>query len=412
MNNRKLARVVFLIVLLLGVTVIAKHLGAMAYDRVCFTNWASFIFTTGLPLAYTNTGISDDYMPLFQYVLYLYDLIAGDLITITSNIGYLKGVVLLFDFIGIWYIYKWIDKKTDYLILLIVSIFNLGFSYDTMIWGQIDGIYCAMSFIAVYYAYNNKILVSFLWLILSFNTKLQTIIITPLIGLLYLYWLVDKKRVSVYIGALLLGVVLQLLILLPFLRFFPYFWEQVTGSFARYQWVGESNFWSFIVPYENWRDTDTTIMLWGMSRKTIGLLMFSVSMVFTIAPLVRTILQRLWNKTASLPPKEVIWIMGCLSALCFYYFNTEMHERYSHLTLLFMTAYAFYTRDYLPYIVYSIIYFLVLERGMQWMGLNNYETLIFLPTFKSVVFGLLIIYLFVKLYKLSIKSTGIKRLQV
>lgn len=91
------------------------YLPGMQFDiREGFQLWAIYIHKNGLRNAYGST----DYMPLYQYILWVYGKIMGSEQAIINNIHYLRSFTLLFDYLGIWYVYRWIDKKTAFLFLL------------------------------------------------------------------------------------------------------------------------------------------------------------------------------------------------------------------------------------------------------------------------------------------------------
>jgi Gpi18-like mannosyltransferase len=372
----------------------------MSFDQECFTSWTKHIHRYGLSKAYTNVEISDNYMPIFQYVMWGFGKLAGSDAAITSDVGYLKSVTLLFDFLGLWFVYIWLDRKFDYLFLLLLSVLNIGFSYNTLIWGQIDGIYCCLSFVSVYYAYNNKIMMSMLCWILAVNTKLQAIIILPALSLLYLFWLIRERRVLTFAKAIGMAAILQLIILLPFFKghTLSLLRKEIVTSFSLYPWLGDNNFWTFIEPVNTWEVKDTGIFIFGLTYKTIGLLLFSCTLLVAIFPLLKNAVTQFYRTKPDLIPKEKLWLICALSAILFYFFNTEMHERYSHLAFLFLTAYAFYTSRYFSYLLFCLTYFLVLERGLHWFEFKNYDSLIFQSWFKASLYSLLIVYIGLSIY--------------
>lgn len=403
MNNKSF-RVAAIILLFVHLSLMGDRLHGFEYDLKCFSDWAKHIYKIGLP--YTYADIFNNYMPGYQYVLWVYSKMAGSAEAIGQYVYYLKSFTLAFDFLGLWYVYRWMDKKVDYLLLLFINIHNIAFSYNTMHWGQVDGIFSAMVFVSIYYAYQRRLVLGGIWYILAINMKLQAIIFAPVLGLIYLYWLADEKanikKVFTAVGAMLL---LQLAILLPFMTNstgLPLLWNKVIiGSFSQFPYIGSYNFWAFVSPHNPWLVTDQTIFIAGISYKKAGLILFYTSSLLAMFPLMRAIYLKMRRRPAALPGKEAIWIICSLIGLLFYFFNTEMHERYSHPAWLFIIAYAFYTRRYFPYVVFSAAYFLVLENTIRWFNLNSYRTLVFNPIFIGSLFAVVIIYMFYRLYSLS-----------
>ncbi|HLO69288.1 MAG TPA: hypothetical protein VK167_00355 [Flavipsychrobacter sp.] len=393
-------RIIAVLVMVLGLAelrYIAAH-GAHAHDYKTFKTWAVHLYQHGLGNAYT---IWNDYMPVYQYVLFAFAKLAGSEGAIVKHIFYLKIVTLVFDYATLYYIYKWMDKRVDYLVLLLISMLNIGFGYNTLIWGQIDGIFSGLALMAIYYAWKHNLTLSLLCYVLALNTKLQALMYLPVLGLLYIMMPnLNVRRVAKGIAVALL---LQALILLPFALQpeggLSLLWQQVVDSFNRYPTLGENNFWSFVVPVDTIHVPDAGVWLVGLTYKQIGLLLFMGSSLVALMPLLKAAYKKWMLKQANVQPaKDVLWVVCSLIALLFYYFNTEMHERYSHPALFFLTAYAFYTKDYIVYIAYSLVYFLVQEESMRGLHINHDSIFLFHPFFIAGFFGAIIIYLFYRLY--------------
>jgi Gpi18-like mannosyltransferase len=391
MHNKKF-NTAAIALLYLFLVLFAHSTGGFKYDVECFTQWTLNIYKNGLRNTY---AIFNNYMPFYQYVMYAFSMLAGSEENIVKNITYLKSVTILFDFVALWYVYRWIDKKVDYLIILIISMLNICFSYNSLIWGQVDGIHSALVFMSLYYAWQNRLVLSIVLFILALNMKLQAAIYAPVLGLICLYQLADKKEYKKLGTAIIAAVLVEACILFPFAlqkeEGINLLWKQVTNSFSQFPWLGDCNFWSFVVPVNTWAVNDQGIFIFGLSYKTSGLILFSTSSLLVLWPLLRAVLLRLRGKKADLPPKEILWLMCAFIAVFFYFFNTEMHERYSHPALLFLTAYAFYSRNFVAYVVYCLAYFLVLEGGPRFLKLNNYDILLFNSLFRASMFALAII---------------------
>ena len=83
------------------------------------------------------------------------------------------------------------------------------------------------------------------------------------------------------------------------------------------------------------------------------------------------------------------------------FFNTQMHERYWHASLLFLASYAFLSRNYWPFALVSVAYFLNLEATLHFLDLHNYKVLIFNSRFVAGIFALAIVLAFSSLYRLA-----------
>jgi hypothetical protein len=239
--------------------------------------------------------------------------------------------------------------------------------------------------------------------------KLQAILFAPVLGLTYLYWMADSKNNFKQIALAAAGaIVLQLLILTPFMlteNGIQLLWEKVVfDSFHQKDpYIGNYNFWA-LASLHHWKTPDYTLYIAGITYKQAGVFLFYFFSFLAMSPLLVSIYKRLRNRQATLPDRNVYWITCSLVGVLFYYFNTEMHERYSHPAWLFLTVYAFSKRDFFPYIMFSLAYFFVMENSLRFFQLNSYNTVIFNPVFISCLFAVVIIYLFYKLFKLGFQK--------
>ena len=134
------------------------------YDMMCLENWSTYIFNNGLSKIYFS---GTDYPPLYHYILWIFSNIQGSIESIHNNLYLLKGITLVFDFIAGFILIKFLSEKyTDKNQIFIMSFFyflNFFVLYNTIIWGQVDGIMTCFIFISFYFAYRNKILISILF---------------------------------------------------------------------------------------------------------------------------------------------------------------------------------------------------------------------------------------------------------
>lgn len=403
------------VLLFLFLAALVPSLPCMTYDMRAFHEpWALYIHRNGLSNA---CGSGTDYMPVFQYILWVFDGIAGSDENIILYLPFTKVAALIADFAAIGYLCKWIDRKDSYVPVLVLCVCNLGFSYDTLIWGQIDGLLAACMFIAMYYAAKGKSMLSAVFTVLAFNVKVQAIVIVPVWGALMLINFFKQPARGLQaawqriISPLLLMLIVQLLLVLPFClgKFSAHriVDQVIVSSVGRYPLlcIGAANIWPYFFP-------DSVLMITydsirssiGFTYKQIGLVLFFASSFLALVPLL-ILLLRTARGQAVVVPRQVIWLTAALVYLLFYFFNTQMHERYCHPALIFLAAYAFFTRDYWPFIFFSIAYFLTLERTVAILKLPNYDTLIFNNRFLGAINALVIGYSFIRLYKYAGKRT-------
>lgn len=373
------------------------------WDVHCWAVWSAHIFHHGLPQAYDAPY--NTYMPVYQYILYFFAELQDSEEAIHRNINYIRAITLLFEFAGLWYIYKWVDKKISYHLVVLFAMLNLAYSYNTVIWGQVDGISSALAFIAMYYGTNRKPLLSALFMMLAVNMKLQVIIFIPVWGLLYLNNVAREKSWKAFFLPPLLMIAVQVLLLVPFM-FYEKGLQQVynavftsVGTFPKVS-VFAFNIWYWICPTNPVETLDSEILLLGMSYKSVGLLLFFSFSLLAMLPMIINISKSLFRKDAVLwPSREQVWLVCSLIAVFFFYFNTQMHERYSHPAFIFITAYAFYSRHWLPYILFSAAYLLNLDKILRAFRMSNYDVFIYNERFIAVLYGATIILLAIRLIR-------------
>lgn len=380
---------------------------SFSFDTHCWSEWAKFIFINGLGNVYKS---STDYLPLYHYFLFAFGKLFGTIETMDHYFYLLKGIPLVFDFIAVIYVYKILterggDKNTSLLMSFFILL-NVAYLYNTVIWGQVDAIMMAFVFLAFYYAWKEKIEAGIVFSLLSVNMKLQAIIFIPFIALLLLPAMTKKfsgKKIFLWI-LLIVGV--QLLIVLPFLlqSDLDKLWAVVIGSFGKYPVVSihAFNIWYWLLE-DPFIIQDSTVFA-GISYNKWGLLMYTTAYTLALAPLLKITFGKIFNKSERSLSLEKLTLTGALIPVLFFFFNTQMHERYSHPAFIFIGLYALLTGSYGPYILFSIAYFLNMEKMMQYFEISNYETLIFNNKFLATLYFLSILWMIADLYDLKARA--------
>jgi Gpi18-like mannosyltransferase len=375
-----------------------------AWDMECWRNWATHNATAGLSNAYSGES-STDYLPLYQYFLWAFGKLMGSPEAIASFVGYTRAGTLLLDFWALFLVHRWIDGRVKYYLLLSIAMLNIAYSYDTVIWGQVDAIFAGLSFAAFYFLWRERLLLSALMMVLALNAKLQAIVFVPLWGLLMLAALHRLGQWRKLLQLLPFMLAVQALILLPFafgeagLR---RVWQVVVQSGGKlpYLSLNACNLWVwFEKPGQLWGGSDDVPLAAGLTYRQVGLLLFFFASLIAMLPALCYAFRVFTGRPCEPWPRTQVWLNAALLALVFYFFNTEMHERYAHPAFIFLTAYAFFKNRYGLYVLFSIAYFLSLERALLWLKLPNYGTLIFDARFLSALFAVIMVWLAVLLYK-------------
>ncbi len=206
---------------------------------------------------------------------------------------------------------------------------------------------------------------------------------------------------------ILTPLLLQLLIVLPFIAngTLDLLWNVIVGSVGKYPVVSMNafNIWEFLLSGDLMKRQDSEAFA-GITFKRWGLLMFFVTSGIALFPLMKNVWISIIDRIEFRTEKAIFLIVGALIPLLFFYFNTQMHERYSHPAFAFLITYAIFSRKPLLGIAGSLAYLLNMERVFMYLQLPNYGTFIFESKFISSLYLLTIILLYVDLFKISFTS--------
>lgn len=383
-------------------------------DMTCWMDWAKYMRINGLTKIYDNTETRCDYFPAYLYILWLHGKIQGSMQNLQDNLYTIKWFTLIFDFLGaflaVWYVKEPVKKVALFIFLML----NIAYIYNTVQWAQVDAIFTFFGFAAVIAALEKKVSLSIVSFMLCINFKLQAIVFVPVLGLILLPQILSKKGIQQLFIGLFFGLLIQLAILFPFIvkGKLDKVWHVFTHLAGQYPYPSlcAFNIWFWFFPnttIEGMYELNDGVKLGFLTLRQIGNLMFLVMMLATVFPLMKYEYQTLIEKKILSFPLEKIFLMCALVPLCFFYFNTEMHDRYTHPALIALAAYAFCSVNklrYIPLILGSVAYLLNLEKPLRVMALTNYETLIFDPKFGAVLWGILIMLLFYLLYSRKIDT--------
>lgn len=373
-----------------------------SFDREYWKNWAIHIFNYGLTNAYGES--TNNYMPFIQYVLYAYTKFEGTIEGIEKHTYYLKFVSLAFDFLGCWFIYKFINKRIAFLSVLLICMLNIGYVYNSFVWNQYDGVLSTLNFIAAYYALKGKLTRSLIFYTIAFNMKVQAVVLLPVIGIFYLYNILNKRSWKAVVWPIVGVVITQVIFLIPFL-----FKEGgvgmvlnvITGSVGMYPKVSMNafNIWYFLLPGKDLMQTlDTDIYIAGMTCKTVGLLLFFIVSAIALFPMLKQLLFKIKGKSEELIAADKLLLICGIIYLAFFFFNTQMHERYSHPAMIFFAAYGFYKKNYLLFIMFTFAYYLNMEYVLQWLH-TPFIVRLTSAELVATLYAIILVYSMVLLYR-------------
>lgn len=385
---------------------LVPHTG-FSYDIYCWKEWTKYIYQNGLGNVYNSFT---DYLPLYHYILKLYGLIQGSIENIESNIYQLKLINLLFHFVTGFFMALFIKRNHSWekvIFFIVFYLLNISILYNTVIWGQVDEILTCFVFISCYFAYNKKVLPSLIFFIVAINFKLQAIIFMPVIGLMLLPVIISTYSTKKIITWLFVPLLIQTLIIMPFIitGTLDKMWNVITGSFGKYPVVSMNayNVWDLLLSGDLYHMPDSETFK-GVSYKNWGLLMFFAASGAALFPLAKQVFLSVKEKTTFNFPLSRLLIICAIIPLLFFYFNTQMHERYSHPALAFLIAYTIFTNKPFISIIGCLAYFLNLEGVLRFMNLENYGTLIFNRDFISMLYLLTIAWLYIELFDFKFRK--------
>ena len=324
-------------------------------------DWALAIHDHGITNVYRH-GDDVNYHPIFLYMIWLYDVLMPTREHIIANINYLKIFPLIFDFLPVVVLccfrQRLIQEKIPYLFLIL----NIAYLFNSVCWGQVDSIFTSLCFLALLTTLYRPSLGVVIY-ILAFYTKFHSIMFLPVMFLILAYKVRSWRG---FLQVVIASVATVTIVLLPFIiqgRAADVFNATVKAvDFWPRVSVQAYNIWFLLVwgvPYDVF-DSETFIIL---TYKQTGLIMFLISSGLTLIPLTRRLLSlRLNNAPPDRALKQLLMITLGLICFNFFYFNTQMHERYIHPALIMFFFYAVYSKNYIPYILISVAYLMSLEK--------------------------------------------------
>ncbi len=372
------------------------------FDTYFWIGWAKDISVTGIGYAYTIETLN--YNPVYIYVLRAYDALMGNPEAIERNINYLKIFTLLFDIGAIVLLMHWLSKNGRKYMLSFFILFNLAYLYNTLFWGQIDAIHTTLIFASAIAAFNKKPILSLALFVLALNTKTQSILFLPVLGLLWLPLI--KNNFRDVIKGIAVAVLVQFIIVLPFVLkgTAAHVWHNYTGVVDFYPKVSlrAFNFWYLIL----WEKTDVvkeisdTTVYAGLTYNNWGFIMFCIMAVISLLPLlIKTIIKWKKNEAFAFADAEMFFLSMMLITVVFFYFPTQMHERYSHPAVLFAGIYFVLSRRWLIFLFISYAYLMNLEEADHAWKLGAYSTLAFDARLIAILYALAMFIGIYRLYK-------------
>jgi Gpi18-like mannosyltransferase len=283
---------------------------------------------------------------------------------------------------------------------------NIAVLYNTLVWGQVDEIISFFMILSLYYLLKNKPLAGLLAFLLGVNFKLQSIIFFPIVLFIAVPMYIGKNWKTMFMD-------LSFLILVQFVIFLPFI---ATGKINMVLNVllnlvdsqpnisaNAYNLWFVILGKDARNGLDSNIF-YVFTYKQWGLALFFVMSFFALLPLFINSLKSIIQKTKLNFNHQLVILSFGIIPLIFFFFCTQMHERYCHAAIIFVVLYSIISRKwYLGFLV-SMAYFLNLDAVLRSIPFQNYGVLVFNFRFIALLFSLVIFLLYKEIYQVAFKE--------
>jgi len=383
----------FLFIVLLLMVPLSHH-----YDLDLFLKWGLHNYQYGISKIYIDSNT--DYMPITHYLLYFFVSIQSDLSRLDITLPLFKLIFTAIEFVFALLLLRFLKIKADWIFYFLIIVLNPAFFYNSYVWGQVDSLYSFVVIISLYLGYKNKIPAAFGIMAFALLCKFQAIFYIPILGLIALPHFINRP-ITIFWSALSIIVVL-FIFTAPLENPFAII-DIMKNSVDRYPFptVNAFNIWFLfeskpaLMDLGAIKDTDPFL---GLNYKIYGYILFFTASFFALLPLLKKTWRNILTKNYSFS-YELIALSGALVALNFFYFLTQMHERYCHTCIFFIIIYCFSKKKYLIYTLFSYAYLANLVHIYNFFKFENVGTFVFHPILISILFGTVLILLFKEIYK-------------
>ena len=245
----------------------------------------------------------------------------------------LKLPAILSDFGIAYLIYKWTNKKWAGILWLV----NPIVWYNSAVWGQYDAVINFFALLAFYLLFKKKLVLSLLFLVLSFYIKASLLIFAPI-------WLIiaikQRYKLITYVRAVFVTLVVICLLTIPFTDKNPLIWLYELYSkkiFVQQLHIITANAFNLWAGIAGIHERPDSLPFLGLSYRLWSYILYTI---FYIPLLFRLLRMRFINHQSL-----IINLVFSLALTAFASFTllTNMHERYlyplfPYLTILLATG--------------------------------------------------------------------------
>lgn len=287
-----------------------------------------------------------NYPPVLNYLYFLCDKLGHFIFGSNIPMNILASFYKLPSMIAETFLAAYLFTRRQKLVALVILL-NPAIWYNTMFWGETDGIVASVGFLSILILTNNKIILGLLLYSLALLIKQPAVIYLPVIGL----YIFKKATVKSFLIGVILSVVFIWVSFLPLNNqnplIYPITFYLQTLSLPPYQHLGSVNafnFW-YLLGFNLMSDDTTyflTINQWGLV----------LAFIFVVILLVK------FFKQKHIDMLQVSTVIG-LCNFAIFLFLTRVHERYIFPALIFLIPLAIKNKvNFIPYSIISIISFI------------------------------------------------------
>jgi Gpi18-like mannosyltransferase len=385
---------ILLLALFFGVVALLLPKKGAMFDLRLYAAWIQELLARGIGPTYvfrgTFVGAPLNYLPVMVYLFNAFGWWLGSGDQVDSSIHLLKLVVFVFDLSSILLVMRLLERYGWSPLRAFFILFNIAFLYNTLIWGQTDSILVTFVFGALLMAALARVEIAAVFTILVLNVKPQALIYLPMLLVLLLpSWFRVGRRLPRMLAPAALA---QLYFWAPFL-----YHQEIArvlavvpmniDFFPRVS-MHAYNFWYLVLSRNPYQIRDAALA-GGLTFKTWGILLFLCFALVVLVPFTLHLMPVLWRGVKlGAAHLQLVWLTAALLTLGFFFFNTQMHERYSYPAVLFLGVYALLARDFLIYILVSAANFLNEEGVLGFFGAPAHAqyALLFSPQVIALLF--------------------------
>jgi Gpi18-like mannosyltransferase len=295
--------------------------------------------------------------------LWFYGKIFQSDAAIFNNIHLLKILVVTFDFASLYLLIKILKHFKINPLKSVFVLFNIAYFYDTLVWGQVDSIHTFLAFAAIYLFMKGKNIGGVALFIMAMNMKTQAFVFLPFV--IYFLYKVWKENNLNFLKIFIIGIAFQIILILPFIvsNNLLNLTRNVFSAFSRSPVLSMNahNIW-YLFFIGNPMKISDTLNIGFMTYKQSGIILFLLFSAIIFYPWFHRIIFHKWSLNFNnINDQKILFLTVGLMVMFFFFFNTEMHERYIHPAIIFLGLYAILSNSYFIYVLVSLAYFLNMD---------------------------------------------------